>query len=603
MERFKQVIRNVHRRRVININNLDTELNRCLNTFDLTMVGVSYTLGIGLYVLIGTVANTMAGPGVILSIIITAICALFSALCYAEFGCRVPKAGSAYLYAYVTVGEIWALAIGWNMILEYMGCVAGVSSGFAGAIDDTFDGVIYNLTVDNLMGGHPWTSPYFVKYPDIIAGLLVLTISVVLLFGVDISSKLNNILVFSLVIVLLLLIGYCLKFANISNWTDYGGFFPFGLVGVCEGAAQMFFLFAGFEVICISSEECKNPIKSLPIALILTIVVNAIFGVISAVCLTLMVPWTEIDIKSPFPQAFRKFHEIVPTYLVTIGTIITISGTILNALHGLSRLIYSIASDGLLFPLFARLSENLVPAITIVIVGITSCILAVFLSFRTLVQLLNIGSIVSYLIIAILLIVIRYRPVEENAIFYREEEKKENVQTDSVVGGTLKAQFKFLKFLQSEIPGRVVVASLTMYVICSGCFLFLIFHSDRSLGVLHLVFLVGAFLGFCVILLHNQNEEEPPFKVPFVPLVPAISIVCNMMLLANLSGLTWIRFVGWVAIGMVIYVAYGYSHSTVGRMNEEEAEALNPYSCNYDTEEITEFGTIPLDCLSLETQK
>ncbi|XP_071947491.1 cationic amino acid transporter 4-like [Antedon mediterranea] len=600
---LQQTFSNVLRRRALNINNLDTELHRCLSTFDLTMVGTSYTLGIGLFVLIGTVAKTMAGPAVIFSIIITAVCALFSALCYAEFGCRVPKAGSAYLYAYVTVGEIWAFVIGWNMILEYIGCAAGVSSGFAATIGDTFDGLIHNLTVEYLMDGHPWQSLYIAKYPDLLAGLLIIVFTTVLLYGAEISSKLNKVLVGSLLVVLMILIVYSLKFANLSNWTDNGGFFPFGMKGVFEGAAQLFFLFAGFEVICTSSEECTNPIKSIPIALILTIVINAVFGVLSAICLTLMVPWAEIDQKAPFPGAFRRYHETFPTYLVTTGILITISGTILNALFGLSRLIYAISSDGLLFLFLRSLSQNRVPTKTILTIGAFSFVLAVFLNFHTLIQLLNIGSIVSYLIIATLLIVIRYRPEEDNNIFYRvenaEEWKHDKTESD-VIGGTLKTQFKCLSFLDSETPGKIVVISLAVFISCCGCLIFIMFNTNQSWGVFHIALAVGACLSICVILLHNQNQENPPFKVPLVPFIPVLSIICNLFLLANLSAFTWIRFLVWVIIGLLIYAMYGYHNSIMIPKECDDPQSDSPLLAAPNGDENPDFGTMELSEISAQ---
>ncbi|XP_033109722.1 uncharacterized amino acid permease YhdG-like isoform X2 [Anneissia japonica] len=599
MELLRGFKENVNRRRILRVNTLDTDLKRYMTTFDLTSLGLSHNMGIGIFILVGSVANTLAGPAVTLSILIAAICALLSALNYAELSSRVPRSGSAYVYVYMVAGEIWAFVIGWAMILEYMAATTSVASTFSMILDTTFNGFMKNITVDLLLRGHEWQSPYFVHYPNIIAGMFICLYTLVLLCGISSFSKFINVMIYFLMAVLIVFIGYSLQYIDVSNWSNYGGFMPTGMLGVIAGAAKLFFLFGSFEVICTSSEECKDPMKSIPIALVLCIVVYAIFAIASGMCLTLIVPWTEINHFSPIPEAFMQYGDVFPTYLITIGILFGITGCGLTSMYGVTRLTYAMAVDKLLFSFLASVSRNQVPIASTIVSFVVTFFVALLIPFDSLVDLLNIGSITSYLVVAALVVILRYRPVQENSMFFKidkGETASEKENEPVIIGGTLKEKFKYLHFLESQIPGRVVVICLAIFIICSWCFLLIFFKYSTLINkgltlILMSVLSIISIVSVGIILLHHKNNDDPPIKVPWVPFAPFISILCNICLLVNIPAESWSKFLVWLLAGLIIYFCYGYHHSNAVVDTNAAIPKQDSSPLLNDSEEISNFGT------------
>ncbi|KAL0268270.1 UNVERIFIED_CONTAM: hypothetical protein PYX00_010281 [Menopon gallinae] len=197
-----------------------TPLNRCLNTFDITLLGIGHMVGAGIYVLTGTVAKDLAGPGIILSFLLAGITSLLAALCYAEFGTRVPRAGSAYVYTYYSIGEFWAFVIGWNIILEHMIGAASVARAWSGYVDSLFDGAISNATLSIFGEMHVHLLGH---YPDVLAFAVCLTYAGLLGVGVKTSAVINSI--FTLINQVVLGIVVCVGFyyAKLDNWTSDKG--------------------------------------------------------------------------------------------------------------------------------------------------------------------------------------------------------------------------------------------------------------------------------------------------------------------------------------------------------------------------------------------
>lgn len=294
------------RRKFIPDENLTkTELDRCLSTYDLTFLGVGSTLGLGIYILVGQIASNTAGPAVTISYLIAAVASVFAALCYAEFGARVPKAGSAYVYSYVTVGEFMAFIIGWNLVLEYVIGTASVARGYSSYVDSLFNGTI----ASHLNRTMPIPIHTFSSYPDFLAFGITFLLTVMLSVGVKKSSAFNNVCtVINLLVVTYAVITGCFK-ADTHNWKltpeeipkdghDHGagGFFAFGFKGVMTGAATCFYGYVGFDCIATTGEEARNPQKSIPIAIVssLAIVFCAYFSV--ATVQTMMWPLSLIHI-------------------------------------------------------------------------------------------------------------------------------------------------------------------------------------------------------------------------------------------------------------------------------------------------------------------
>lgn len=296
-----------------------TSLKRCLSTVDLAMLGVGGMVGSGLYVLTGTVAKDTAGPAVIFSFLIAGIASLLAALCYAEFGARVPKTGSAYMFTYVSMGEIWAFLIGWNVVLEYMIGGAAVARAWSGYLDSMFNHAIQNYTETHIM---QWDVPFFAHYPDLLAAGILLVATVFISFGVQVSSWLNHIFstISIIVIVFILVFGFML--ADPINWSQKeGGFAPFGVSGVLAGTATCFYAFVGFDVIAASSEEARNPQRAIPIATAISLAMAATAYILVSTVLTLMVPWHTLDPNSALSDAFFRRGYSWAGIVVAIGSI------------------------------------------------------------------------------------------------------------------------------------------------------------------------------------------------------------------------------------------------------------------------------------------
>ena len=260
-------IQNFRRKKYIDPQSVTkTELARCLSTLDLTLLGIGSTLGAGLYVVTGEVARSIAGPAVVVSFFIAAVASILSGLCYAEFGARVPKAGSAYIYSYVTVGELCSFIIGWNLILEYVIGASSVARAWSSYFDSLIDDAIRNFTVSHV-GEIP--TPSGVTYPDFFALLVAVLITIVLTVGVKSSSRFNSIFTGINVLVIVFVTTLGLYFAKYRNWTN--DFMPFGFSGVISGAATCFYAFVGFDIIASTGEEAKNPRRSIPISIVLSL--------------------------------------------------------------------------------------------------------------------------------------------------------------------------------------------------------------------------------------------------------------------------------------------------------------------------------------------
>lgn len=243
-----------------------TELSRCLSIFDLTALGIGSTLGAGIYVLAGEVARSIAGPAIVISFFIAAVASILSGLCYAEFGARVPKAGSAYIYSYVTVGELCAFVIGWNLFLEYVIGASSVARAWSEYFDSVLNNRIRNFTLTNIGEIH---AAGLSNYPDFFALLLVLLITLILGIGVKNSTRFNNIFTGINLFVILFITCTGIYFAKGENWTR--DFTPFGASGVLTGAATCFYAFVGFDVIATTGEEARNPSRAIPISIVLAL--------------------------------------------------------------------------------------------------------------------------------------------------------------------------------------------------------------------------------------------------------------------------------------------------------------------------------------------
>ena len=283
---------------------MEKSLRRHLTTLELTLLGVGATVGVGLYVLMGTVAQEMAGPAVIVSFSVAAVASLLAALCYVEFEARVPCTDSPYLCTYVSMGELWAFVVGWNTIFQYL--IAGVAGARAcsGYLD-----AIFSYPIRSFIEAHVgiWQVPFLAQYLDFLAAGIALLASVFICYGAPLSSCLDytSSAINLVVIVFIIILGFVL--ANPHNWsTEQGGFAPFSFSGIMAGAATCCYAFVGFDVVADSSMEARNPKRAVPMASAISLGLVAVAYILVSAVLTLMVPWHSLDPDWALAEAFYK---------------------------------------------------------------------------------------------------------------------------------------------------------------------------------------------------------------------------------------------------------------------------------------------------------
>ncbi|NWR80702.1 CTR3 protein, partial [Centropus unirufus] len=583
---------------------------------DLIALGVGSTLGAGVYVLAGEVAKEMAGPSIVLCFLVAALSSVLAGLCYAEFGARVPKTGSAYLYSYVTVGEIWAFTTGWNLILSYVIGTASVARAWSAA----FDNIIGNHISTFFMNKTSMHMPgVLAERPDFFALILIVLLTVLLAFGVSESALVNKVFTaVNLVVLAFVIIAGFVK-GDIRNWQlseeDYinitypnpkddiknevfgsGGFVPFGLEGILTGAATCFYAFVGFDCIATTGEEARNPQRSIPIGIIVSLLICfvAYFGVSAA--LTLMVPYFLLNKESPLPEAFKAVGWEPARYAVAVGSLCALSTSLLGSMFPMPRVIYAMAEDGLLFkPLSGISSRTKTPLLATVASGILSAVMAFLFDLKDLVDLMSIGTLLAYSLVAVCVLILRYQSEQLNSpkamemveLNGNEEERVIMNPTVTAARGQQKEALSLVTLFSppTETPtvlsGRIVYICVTVIatLITVICVLLTIKVSalmDADVGwIVALVLLLVALLIPTIIIWRQpQSNARLNFKVPFLPLLPIFSIFVNILLMVQLSAGTWFRFAIWMALGFMIYFGYGIRNSVEGKNSEEPSSTV-----------------------------
>ncbi|KFP50504.1 High affinity cationic amino acid transporter 1, partial [Cathartes aura] len=593
------------RRRVVDLSSEDTRFARCLSTLDLIALGVGSTLGAGVYVLAGEVAKEMAGPSIVLCFLVAALSSVLAGLCYAEFGARVPKTGSAYLYSYVTVGEIWAFTTGWNLILSYVigtvpGRVLACVPGLLPAPHWQHGGLWgQRVTTMHLPG-------LLAERPDFFALILIALLTTLLAFGVSESALVNKIFTaVNLVVLGFVIIAGFVK-GDIKNWQlseeDYinrsylvpldeirkkafgsGGFVPFGLEGILTGAATCFYAFVGFDCIATTGEEARNPQRSIPIGIIVSLLICfvAYFGVSAA--LTLMVPYFLLNKDSPLPEAFKAVGWEPARYAVAVGSLCALSTSLLGSMFPMPRVIYAMAEDGLLFNFLSSInSRTKTPLSATITSGLLAAVMAFLFDLKDLVDLMSIGTLLAYSLVAVCVLILRYQSGQLNSpkamemleLNGNEEERVIMNPTITAASAQQKETLSLAMLFSpptdtpTTLSGRIVcicvsVIATLITVICVVLTLKVTALKDASVGwIVALVLLLVALLIPTIIVWRQpQSNARLNFKVPFLPLLPILSIFINILLMVQLSAGTWVRFAVWMAVGFMIYFGYGIRNS------------------------------------------
>jgi len=469
-------------------------LKKDLTALDLTVFGVGVTIGGGLFVLTGVAANLYAGPAISLSFVVAAIACGLAALCYAELASTVPVAGSAYTFSYATAGELIAWIIGWDLLLEFIVGAAAVAGGWSGYLANVLDGTALEISSSVANTEDGW-----INLP---AGLLVLALTGVLILGVKLSSRVNQIAVAVKVGVALLFVVAGLFFVKSANLTPFvpdsqpsvageGWKKPlvevlfgqesmtYGWGGIVTGAAIVFFAFIGFDVVATTAEETRNPSKDVPKGILGSLAIcTALYFAVSIV-ITGMQNYSDIDPADPAPlsTAFTNVGHDGIANIIAIGAAVGIIVVVMILLLGQSRVGFAMARDGLLPPFLAKVHPTYrTPYVLTSIVGVVVAAIAAFFPIGELADLVNIGTLFAFILV--------------------------------------------------------------------------------SIGV--------------IVLRRTRSDLDRAFRVPWVPVLPILAVLACFYLMLNLTVETWVRFLVWMVIGLVIYFVYGRSHSRLGRRTAEE---------------------------------
>nr|XP_041572538.1 high affinity cationic amino acid transporter 1 isoform X2 [Taeniopygia guttata] len=440
------------------------------------------------------------------------------------------------------------------------------------------------------------------KYPDIFAVVIIIILTGLLAFGVKESALVNKVFTCINVLVLGFVVISGFVKGSVKNWNlteqdiyntshsifkdnqtqeenlyGVGGFMPYGWKGVLSGAATCFYAFVGFDCIATTGEEVKNPQKAIPIGIVASLLICfvAYFGVSAA--LTLMMPYYQLDTNSPLPNAFKYVGWDGANYAVAVGSLCALSTSLLGSMFPMPRIIYAMAEDGLLFKFLAKVNEKRkTPLIATVTSGATSAVMAFLFDLKDLVDLMSIGTLLAYSLVAACVLVLRYQPEQPNLAYQmarstEETDNNESVSTSESQAGFLpeeEEKFSLKAILcstdsdPSKFSGLVVNVSTFIlgFLIVGICIL----TSLEPNILINTVQIIAAILVVTVIFIIRKQPESKTklsFKVPFLPFLPVGSIFVNVYLMMQLDAGTWIRFAIWMLLGFIIYFTYGIWHS------------------------------------------
>ncbi|MCX6329291.1 MAG: amino acid permease [Bacteroidia bacterium] len=500
-------------------------LKRSLSALNLTTLGIGAIIGAGIFVISGQAAAQYAGPGIVLSFIISGLACGFAGLCYAEFASMIPIAGSAYTYSYATLGEFLAWIIGWDLILEYLFAASTVSVGWSGYVVSFLKDLNVNIPAQftgasgsvlvNVpdMGWMALTKQYaqtlvssginvdslqhITCILNLPAMFIVAVLTTLLVIGIKESANFNNIMVITKVSVIILFICLGFMFVKSANWhpfippnkvesapiSEYGSFWgwlkayghefgKYGISGILRGAGVIFFAYIGFDAVSTAAQEAKNPRKDMPIGILGSLGISTVLYILVAIVLTGIVSYTTLNVADPVAVGVNAMGKgmfwLRP--IVKIAAIAGLSSVILVMLLGQPRIFFTMSKDGLLPPVFSKVHPRFkTPYISTIITGSVAMIIAGILPIGILGELVSIGTLLAFIIVCISVIILR----------------------------------------------------------------------------------------------KSKPEIERPFRTPWVPVVPILGASICFIQMAALPLGTWLRLVIWMAIGFCIYFFYGIKHSKV----------------------------------------
>jgi len=404
---------------LLNEASMDTGLKRELTAKNLIALGIGAIIGTGIFVLTGTAAANYAGPAIILSFIVSGIGCVFAGLCYAEFSSMIPIAGSAYTYSYATLGEFIAWIIGWDLILEYLFASSTVAVGWSGyfvSLLKDFNIIIPEKMCQapfNHIPGQGWEATgCLFNFPAV---ALVTLITALLVIGIKESSRVNNIIVFIKVAVVLLFIGFGISYINVDNWTPFipentGKFGQFGISGIFTGAGVIFFAYIGFDALSTAAQETKNPARNMPIGILISLAICTVLYIAVAAVLTGIVNYKELNVAAPIAMAIDRAGNALLWLrpLIKIGALAGLTSVVLVMLMGQPRIFFAMSKDGLLPKSFSKVHPRFgTPYVPTILTGFFAAIIAGVLPINILGELVSIGTLLAFVIVCVSVIVLR----------------------------------------------------------------------------------------------------------------------------------------------------------------------------------------------------
>jgi APA family basic amino acid/polyamine antiporter len=511
-------------------------LKRVLGAMDLTAIGVGAIIGAGIFVLTGTAAKEAAGPAIMLSYVFAGLACILAALCYTEFATKMPISGSAYTYAYATVGEVFAWIIGWDLILEYTIGAATVAVGWTHYLDQFLAACGVQLPkafIDIPMwpkaGPIPEGADPYHLHINIAAVVLIVLLTALLCKGVKESARFNAVMVAIKLAVVLLVILAGARYVSPANWTP---FMPFGWSGIVQGGALVFFAYIGFDAVSTAAEEVKNPNRDLPIGIIASLGICTILYIAVSAVITGMVPYSQIDSGAPLAAAFGDVGVTWAQFVISLGGFVGLTTVVLVLLLSQPRIWFAMARDGLLWPWFSKIHPRThTPVNATMLAGGIAAIMALGVPMETLHHTVSIGTLFAFVVVSASILILRY---------------KDPAQPGVVVGNTL--------FL-----------ALGLAVLCAGLAAFLDGDKSTHSGTYKIALtVIGAIVTLIptVFFLRQPTREIPrTFACPLVPIVPILGMAANIFLMVQLNKEAWIRLFIWLGIGFAIYFYYGRTHS------------------------------------------
>ena len=381
----------------------ENRLRRVLGPWSLTALGVGAIIGAGIFVLTGLAAHDFAGPGLMLSFILAGLGCAFAGLCYAEFASMIPVAGSAYTYAYATMGELAAWIIGWDLILEYGMASSTVAYGWSK----------YLLQLLDIFGVHPPTflvsDPFSVPgaWCNLPAALVVLGVTVILVIGIRESATFNAAMVALKLVVVLFVIALGSAYVDTRHWQP---FLPFGFGGVARGAGYVFFAYIGFDSVSTHAEEARNPQRDVPIGIMASLLLCTALYVAVAGVLTGMIPYDQIDINAPLAAAFVHYGLSAAVLLVSVGAVAGITSVLLVLMLSQPRVFFAMARDGLLpYSFFGTVHPRFrTPHKATILTGALVALVAALFPIHALAEMVNIGTLFAFVVVCVAVWIMRH---------------------------------------------------------------------------------------------------------------------------------------------------------------------------------------------------